>query len=284
MLAGLSADRPLPPDLELTSTDTLGAVNAEFFARRAKDSTVVPEDVVRSFLRREFGEEAASLTPVFLRLQSVLGKIFYTDKNYYGLASLLPRRVDLDLFAVSVQLTLPPGTQFPTPEAFEASGRSGYPILFTGWPAPLNHQSAGAEAMLREKEDAVAEAEEMLELVRQQTRAIRRVDREFLVRQFEDLLLFARASRWLLEAHAHHYLTQAGERRGALPDVTRFEDAIGEIVRVAEEWQGRYPGGRYFIAETLRAWVSFFRGEPGSEDFLDVFTTLDLLNSNARER
>jgi len=249
---------PLPNDLEISCMDTLGAFNAEFFCRRVKDPQVQPEDVIGEFLCGEFGGKAESIVPIFMKLENTLGKIFFTDKNYYVVQSCrfwmpVERTISLD-----VQLTSPPGTDFPPPEVL----KSDMIAAFAGWPTPLRHKSAGTEAMIREKVEALNEAEEMLKEVKRATQEFKPEDREFLIKQFEDLVFFARAYRFLLEAQAHHFLTKNGKKRGNLPNPVRLEECLNEVRKVASEWETRYPAGRYGLSETLLDWVKIM------EDFM----------------
>jgi hypothetical protein len=255
-LAKTSNAAPLPPDLDITSTDTLGAINAEFFCRRIKNPMAMPEDAVRDVLRQEFGDSAVALLPAILKLEPVLGKLFFADTNYYGFQSVLPDRAAMDLGYLSTQLTLPAGTEFPTPPIRrEIAAKTGYKFAFAGWPTPLNHRCEGPEAMIRDKQEALVAAGDMLREVQQDTQRLRPSDQDFLLRLFEDLVYFARARRWLLEAQVHYYLLKDGKQIGNLPQPAQLKSAVGEIQRVADEWEARYPGGRYKMAETLRQWL-----------------------------
>src|SRR5262249_24182343 len=137
-LAKISDAKPLPSDLDMIVTDTLGTFNAEFFCRRARDPQVKPEHAVRDFLRQEFGEQAVVLVPTFLKLEDALSKMFFADKNYYGFQSLLPEPGAMEIGFLNTQLTLPAGTEFPTPEMRrEIVGNNHF--YFAGWPTPLGH-------------------------------------------------------------------------------------------------------------------------------------------------
>src|SRR5439155_3414752 len=176
-------------NLEIPVIDTLRAFNAEFFLQRLKDPKAKPEDTVRGFLRQEFGEQAVALVPTFLKLEATLGKMFFADKNYYGFQSVLPDPPTMELAYLSTQMTLPPGTELPTPEMRkEIAAKEGFRVPFAGWPTPVGHRCAGPEAMIREKQEALNAAEEMLREVQKATQGLTPSDRDFLVRQFEDLV------------------------------------------------------------------------------------------------
>lgn len=207
------------------------------------------------FLRREFGLAAAELAPVFLRLQDVLGRIYYGDKNQYMPQSHLPSARLVDIYALSAHMIAPAGASFPTPEAMRITRASVHPLAFAGWPTPPNHRAAGAEAMVAEKRAGLAEAHELCAAVRRTTPKLSPEDARFLERQFEDLVLVARASCALFEAQTHHFLSQYGLQRGTLPDRERLSAVLGEMRTVRDEWQTRYPQGRYLIVQRLNEWL-----------------------------
>jgi hypothetical protein len=258
-LARTRDSEPLPHDLEVTSTDTLGAFNAEFFCSRAINPETRPEDVAREFLRGEFGEAATGLVSCFMKLEGTLGKIFYTDKNYFVVQSARQTPWVTDLLALDIHLTSPPGTPLPPPEGLGSAPEGGRRAAFAGWPAPLGHKCAGAEAMVREKEEALAEAQELLEEAKKGASNLKPECRDFLIKQFEDLVFFAKAFRFLLEAQAHYYLAKAGKRQGKLPNPSRFKEVLSQVEGVADEWKRRYPGGRYNLGETLADWANIIK-------------------------
>lgn len=253
-LEGIGDATPLPSDLEITCTDTLGAFNAAFFCRRVRDKEVQPEEVVEDFLCREFGKAAVALVPAFMKLEGLLGKLFYTDKNYYAGQSHPPTPGLVRCYALQFHLTYPPGTDFPTPEVLAQTGKTTH-VAFTGWPTPFGHKCAGTEAMIREKEEVLSEAEKLLQDIKEATQELSLEDRDFLIKQFSDLAFFAKAYRFLLEAHAHYFLEEAGRKQGELPEERRLKEVLEQIQAAADEWEARYPGGRYRMTETLRDWV-----------------------------
>ena len=107
---------------------------------------------------REFGETAVELVPVFLKIEGILGKIFYADKNYYGFQSIMSLHSIMMFAGLALQLTSEPGTPFPTPQALVRSKTD----LTSGSHIPSGHQCAGAEAMVREMQEALSEAKTLL--------------------------------------------------------------------------------------------------------------------------
>ncbi|MHB9110398.1 MAG: hypothetical protein ACYDCO_25375 [Armatimonadota bacterium] len=238
LLAGVDERSALPADAEVTATDTLGCMNAEFFCRHAHDLAVQPEEVITGVLRREFGEEAAALTPLFRALQFTLGKLFYVDRNYFGAQSVPPGNDwVLHFFAFDAHVAALPGSEFPA-EEIRAECNGEHRAAYPGWPLPAGHHCAGVEAMLWEKAEAVAEADAMLETVRQTPLA--EPGRAFLIRQFETLVLYARSYRALFEALAHQTLLAQGIRRGSLPDPARLDASVKELRALADAWQARF--------------------------------------------
>lgn len=252
----VSDAKPLPSDLDIPSTDTLACVEAEFFCRRVNDPQVQPQESVLNSLCREFGPEAQALVPTYLRLEHNLGNLFFADKNYYGFQSVLPNSDNMDLGYLSTQITLPEGTEFPTPDLRKKiSAKRGYKFAFAGWPVPLGHLCGGPSAILFDKEQGLAEAEEIRAQAENGLRHFASADRAFLGRLFEDLVSFAKSRRLLIEAQVHYFLLKRGEQAGALPNSARLKELAGGIRTVAQEWQARYPGGRYLLAERLLPWV-----------------------------
>jgi len=254
-LQHLKPGNPLPNNIEVCCFDTLGGFNAEYFVRHAKDPSVRPSDVVQEFLAQEFGPEAGELAGLLERLEPVNGRIYFADKNYFGAQSILCQVSLVDFWALDVHLTTPAGEPFPPaqeggPSAQNAPGRAA----FAGWPVPLGHRAAGPQAMIAEKVLAVTETRSFLELARHATAHFRPEHREFVVRQFEDLALRARAAAALLEAMAHHFHLKAGKRNGDIPDPARFQQALREMQELALQWRTRYPDRRWGMDYWLDEW------------------------------
>jgi hypothetical protein len=255
-IAQTSRDSPLPPNLDIPSTDTLGCFNAEFFCRKVQDSQTQPQHVLVDLLQREFGQHAKTLVPAFLRLEHALGNLFFADTNYDGFQSVLPDPTAMELGYLRYQVTLPEGTEFPTPEIRKIiSAKKGYKFAFVGWPTPLGHLCEGTAAVIFDKQVGLEESQEILREVRKAARDLASTDRDYLVRVFEDLEYFARARRYLLEAQVHYFLLQKGTERDGFPDRPRLRSLLGDIQAVAGEWEQRYPGGRYLLSERLNQWL-----------------------------
>ena len=216
----------------------------------------MPRDVLVEFLGREFGEHAKSLVPTFLRLQHTLGNLFFADTNYYGFQSVLPDSANMDLGYLSDQLLLPEGTEFPTPEIRKIiSAKTGYKFAFAGWPTPVGHLCGGTSAIIFDKQAGLEEAQELFHDVQKAAQDLKPTDRDFLLRQFENLVFFARARRDLVEAQVHYYLFKRGMRLDEFPNRSRLEGLRGNLEAVMNEWKARYPGGRYLLAERLKDWL-----------------------------
>jgi len=256
-LAQVRDDLPLPRDLEIPAFDTLGGFNAEFFSQRVRDPKVEPEAVLRQFLVREFGPGAEALVPTFMGLEATLSKLFNMDKNYFVAQSCHQPPWLVIFWALDAHLTAEPGTPIPPPEAMQ---RPGHKAAFKGWPTPVGHRAAGTPALVWEKVEALAEAEAMLAEVKALSGSLKPEDRAFIVKQFEDLVFIARGYRWVLEAQAHYYLLQLGQRRGDLPNAERLAVCLHELEQTAQEWEARYPAGRYHLGEMLRLWLKTIKG------------------------
>ena len=255
-LAKVSSATPLPRNLEIPSTDTLGCFNAQFFCRRVKDPQSQPPDAVLDFACREFGQNSKALVPPFLRLQHVLANLFFADTNYYGAQSLIPDAAFMELGYLSTHITLPQGAEFPTAEIRNViSSKRGYKLAFAGWPTPVGHICAGSSSIIFDKQDGLEEAQQILREVRKAAQDLGSTDRDFLVPLFEDLEYFARARRYLIEAQVHYYLLKRGNREDGFPDRSRLADLRSKLEVVMQEWETRYPGGRYLMAERLKNWV-----------------------------
>jgi hypothetical protein len=191
-----------------------------------------------------------------MRLEHNLGNLFFADRNYYGFQSVLPDSANMDLGYLSTQITLPEGTEFPTPDLRkEITAKRGYRFAFAGWPVPLGHLCGGTSAILFDKEQGLAEGEEIRSQAKDVLRHHAPADRAFLDRLFEDLVYFAKSRRLLMEAQVHYYLLKRGLQGDTPPDPARLKKLSEDIRGLAEEWSARYPGGRYLLAERLLPWV-----------------------------
>ncbi|MCC6125043.1 MAG: hypothetical protein IT426_08785 [Pirellulales bacterium] len=239
-------------DLQICSTDTLGRMNALFFCRRANDPAAAAERTVRDFLVAQFGEQAAALTPAFLKIENVDKGIFAMDGNYFLAQSIRRGSWICRFWGLREQMILPAGTPFPTPEMRKTKGLAG----FAGWPVPLGHRAAGPKAILAEKTAALRGAEELLREVQSVADKLKPADRAFLVRQFEDLVFFARIYRWITEAEIHALLIQRQLALEGLPDRPALKNAVQELRRARAEWLERYPqdpwGLHNLIDDTLK--------------------------------
>ena len=165
----------------------------------------------------------------------------------------------MNLGYLSDQLILPEGAEFPTPELRQMiAGKEGYHFAFAGWPTPLGHLCAGTSSIIFDKQAGLEEAQEILDEVRKTTQNLEATDRDFLVRQFEDLVYVARARRYLIEAQVHYYLLKQGKRVDEFPDRSRLEQLRGSLEAVMRKWETLYPGGRYQVAEQLKDWLGAF--------------------------
>ncbi len=234
-----------PPNIEVCCFDTLGGFNAEYFLRHARDPAVRPGPVVRDFLATEFGADVGAMAWLLENLEPVNGRIFFSDKNYSGAQSLLPYEWLMPFWAIDRHLVAPAGTPLNPTDAGAA---------FAGWPVPVDHRVAGPQAQIAEKQLAVAETQAFLELARQATTHFAPAHRDFVMRQFTDLVRRARAGAVLLEAMAHHFHLQAGQTNGAIPDRRRLAELLSEMLTLAGEWRQHYPDDRWRIADGLESW------------------------------
>jgi hypothetical protein len=255
-LAKVSSAKPLPPNLNIASTDTLGCFNAEFFCRRVREPQTEAQEVLKDFLSHEFGGNSTPLVPTLLRLQRTLENLFFADINYYGFQSVLPDSSAMGLWYLSDQLTLPAGTPFPTPEILKRnSSRPGFKVFFSGAVVPVGHLCAGPASIVFDKQAGLEEAQEILREVRKAAQDLGSRDRDFLDPLFQDLGYFATARRYLIEAQVHYYLLKQGNREDGFPDRSRLADLQSKLEVVMHEWETRYPGGRYLMAERLKNWL-----------------------------
>jgi len=256
---GILASSPVPTELEVCSFDTLGGLNAEFFCRRAKDAEARADECARKFLVREFGRGAMPLADLFLRLQRTLAKIFFMGSNYFCAQSAPTREGLVRFWALDHYLTAEPGAEFPPTEVMGEACRGR--AAFAAWPVPDGHRAPGAAALLEEKREAVTEAQEMLDELRELTRELGPSDRGFLIHQFETLVLYAESHRWLAEAMFLLYQGEACSDEATPVATGDLGECLARLEIVAGEWERRYDATWYGDpATTLRDWVKRGRG------------------------
>lgn len=233
--------------LQVCCTDTLGRLNAHFFCRRARDPSVSREEATKEFLTEQFGESAVSLAPVFLKVEEVNRGIFFMDGNYFSAQTITRSPVLHRLWGWDEHIASPAGTPFPT----DAMKRRGGMAAFAGWPVPVGHRTSGPRAILAEKTAAERTAKSLLEQVKAAGPSLEPEDRAFLVRQFEDLLLFARIYRLVAEVEAHGLLLARKTTVDGLPDRKTFDRAVKELRDVRAEWLKRYPADPWGVAKLI---------------------------------
>ncbi|MCC6126931.1 MAG: hypothetical protein IT426_18355 [Pirellulales bacterium] len=234
--------------LQVSCTDTLGRLNAHFFCRRARDPNVTRQQAAKEFLVEQFGESAESLVPVFLKIEEVDRGIFFMDGNYFAAQSVVRAPWHYALWGWDEHLTSPAGTPFPTSEMLSAKRGMA---AFAGWPTPVGHRTGGPRAILAEKAAALRTAEQLLEQVKAAGNSLDPSDREFLVRQFEDLVLFARIYRLAAEVDANATLLRRNVAIDGLPDREALDAAIAELRRVRDEWKARYPTDPFGLVKLI---------------------------------
>ena len=244
-LQQLKPGAPLPGNIDVCCFDTLGGFNAEYFLRHARDPSVATGPVVREFLATEFGPDVGALAWLLENLEPVNGRIFCADKNYSGAQSLLCYEWLVKFWAIDTHLTLPAGELLAPTDAGAA---------FAGWPVPVGHRVAGPQAIIAEKQLAVAETQAFLDLARQATAHFPPAQRDFVIHQFEDLTRRARAGAVLLEAMTHHFHIRDGKTNGTIPDRLRLAELLREMLTLAGEWRQQYPDDRWYMAALLETW------------------------------
>lgn len=253
---------PFPWDLELCCADTLGGFNTEFFCRRARDPAVRPRAVVAEFVRREFGPRADALTDILLDVETVAAGLFFADANYFNAQSIFLNRAQAVLCGLDEHLTTPAGAPFPPPTGMpppDARCGGGVRAQFAGSPVPEGHGAAGPAALLREKQEALARALTLLDRVREATREWAPADRRFLVRQFEDLVSFARAAALVMETMLHYFHLRLERRNPPFPDATRLRETATALADLAGEWRARYAEDQWQLALRLDEWAEHAR-------------------------
>ncbi len=237
--------------LQVSCTDTLGRLNAEFFCRRARDAGVSPARAAAEFLAGQFGKPAEALVPVFLDIEAADRGIFFMDGNYFVAQSVVRSPALERIWGWDEHMTSPAGTPFPT-ERMKAAMRDGRRLAgFAGWPVPVGHRTSGPGAILDEKAGALLAAKRLLDQVRAAGGSLAPEDRAFLVRRFEDLVFFARIYRWTAEAEVHALLLDRNIAIDGLPDRGALERAAGELGRVRAEWRDRYPADPWGLIKLM---------------------------------
>ncbi|MBN1852655.1 MAG: hypothetical protein JW829_08020, partial [Pirellulales bacterium] len=105
--------------------------------------------------------------------------------------------------------------------------------------------------ILAEKRVALETAEQLLEQVKTATAPLDPADREFLVRQFEDLVLFARVYRLVAELDVNATLMKRNVALDGLPDRDALDRAAEALRRVRAEWQARYPADPFGLLKLI---------------------------------
>lgn len=256
----ISNETAIPSDLRIPSFDTIGCFNAEYFCQVVKNPGIAKEVVIGNFLNREFGfarnkENTKRFINIFLILERTLKKIFYVDKNLYHGQSLLCMPSFVPIYAIAEHFTSNAGTPFPSTKALITTGGSTHPIAFEGWPVPEGHICAGPQEIIREKEKAVWECKAILMDVSEIIADIELEAKNYILGLFEDLYYFARAFNILTHAHVHYFLLVKGEKINDFPNVDILKKLLICMKQLAAEWNQRYPGSRYFMAETMTEWV-----------------------------
>ncbi|MBN2218550.1 MAG: hypothetical protein JW719_14335 [Pirellulales bacterium] len=234
--------------LQVSCTDTLGRLNAHFFCRRARDPSVSREQAAREFMVEQFGPTAESLAPVFLKVEEVNRGIFFMDGNYFAAQTVVRAPWHYPFWGWEEHMTSPSGTPFPT-EEMRASRRGM--AAFAGWPTPVGHRTAGPSAILAEKVSAQRTAEQLLEQVKTAGDSLDPADREFLIRQFEDLVMFAKIYRLAAEMDVNATLLKRNVAIEGLPDREALERAIRELRQVRSEWKARYPADPFGLIKMI---------------------------------
>jgi len=246
---------PLPRDIEVCCFDTLWGFNAECFCRYVKDSGADALEAVQGFVRREFGEGAEGLALVLADVERVAARVHYSDSNYFGPQSLLPARWHADFWAMDVHMTTPAGEPFPPADGLGEAGLfGGGRAQFAGWPVPVGHRAAGPQAIIAEKRSALADAEDLLARAGDAAAGLEPEHRAFILRPFEDFVLFARAAAALTEAMVHYFHIRLDRESGDIPDRKRLRELVSEMKKVAGQWAERQPHDEWKVRERLGEW------------------------------
>ncbi|MHB9035794.1 MAG: hypothetical protein ACYC64_03945 [Armatimonadota bacterium] len=244
-------------NVQVCCFDTLSGFNAEFFCRRVKDSSTEPLSIVREFLCREFGPEAADLASVFIDVESVAARLYFANTNYFFVQSVPPALRHAGFFGHDVHFVAASGSPIPPVEGLgippvDLGGMSR--AQFMGWPTPLGLRASGPDAMISEKRSMLVDATCLLAGARAATENISPEHRTFIIHQFEDFIYFARAADALLEAMVYyfHYVHERDHEFAS--DLSNMHARLQDIEVISSEWEERYPDDRWVISARLRSW------------------------------
>ncbi|MBN1911288.1 MAG: hypothetical protein JW818_16200 [Pirellulales bacterium] len=249
--------------LQVCCTDTLGRINAHFFCRRAGDPSVTREQATKEFLVEQFGESAESLMPVFLKVEEVDRGIFFMGGNYFSAQTVVRAPWHYRFWGWDEYMTAPPGTPFPT-EQMKKDGRGL--AAFAGWPVAIGHHAPGPKAILAEKAAAQRTAEQLLKQVKTASVSLNPQDREFLLRQFEDLVLFARIYRLVAEVDVNTTLLNRNTAINGLPDRQALQLAVEELRRARAEWKTRNPADPFGLIKLIDSGLSRYEAKKMSRE------------------
>jgi hypothetical protein len=247
---GADPKGPIPDGLEVCCFDTLGGFNAEYFCACIRNGAADRRAAVQMFLRSEFGPAIDELAAVLMDVESVAARVFFAGQNYFSAQSLLPTPALGRFWALDLQMTAPGGEPF-APRGDQSTGRAA----FSGWPIPRGLRAQGVRGLIAEKREALADAERLLARAEKAVARLTPEDRSFILRQFADLAMYARAASALLEAMVHYYHVQAGKRDGEIPNMARLGQLVEEMKRIADEWRQRQPHDEWRIATILSEWT-----------------------------
>lgn len=251
-LARVRDGEPIPKDLCLCCFDTLGGFNAEFFCRRAVDPTASPRETVCEFLRAEFGMDLPELAEVFLDVEGVAARVYSAGQGTFTAQSVLP---DMNLvwgwFAHGEVMTTKAGAAFAYPFAM------GMPSLRIPYHAGMvgpSYRAVGPAALVEEKRQALADAEELLARARPAVAKLGPDAQRFILQRFEDFAFFARPAYAVLEAEVHYFHMCTNKTNPGFPDPKRLNALIPVLADLAVQWDQRQPHDEYHISRRLRTW------------------------------
>ena len=272
----IKENEPLPNTIETCCFDTLGGFNTDFLINYIRDAKVKPVAVVEAFLKKEFKKDLPDLARVFVEVERVAAGIHSADCNRFSVQSVVPTRNLALLFGSDIQYTTPAGSYFPPPEgvtepsdlanrAASGPGRShsggrmpGLRSPLVGHPVRVENRSIGPHALILEKQQALLDAEDLLERVKASVEELKPGDRTYIVDHFEYFVLFCRSCAVLLEAMVHYYHIVMEKKCRDIPDRGRFSELTDEIKSVAEQWKERQPHDEWKMHARLSEWEEEF--------------------------